>query len=126
MSHRRTVLIAALALVLSVVAAAQLSVQVSPDNGAHPDPKIRLAASSGNTVTFTVTNNGTIDAQFARTCTGLGNVTTVSCTALGLIAAGDSRVITATFSVAGMGTGGVQLSVTSTNPIGASGIGKWM
>ncbi|MDX1996514.1 MAG: hypothetical protein SF066_02250, partial [Thermoanaerobaculia bacterium] len=125
MSHRRTVLIAALALVLPVVAAAQLSVQVSPDNGSHPDPKIRLAASSGNTVTFTVTNNGTIDAQFARTCTGLGNVTTVSCTALGLIAAGDSRVITATFSVAGMGTGSVQLSVTSTNPTGASGIGKW-
>lgn len=119
------VLIGLLALCATRPLMAQLSVQVGPDNGTHPDPKIRLANSAGNTVTFTVTNNGTIDAQFTRTCTGIGNVTTVTCTTLGLIAAGDAKTVTATFSVAGAGTGSVQMSVTSTNPTGAAGVGKW-
>ncbi len=35
-------------------AVAQLSVQVAPDNGTHPDPKIRLANSTGNAVVFTM------------------------------------------------------------------------
>ena len=106
-------------------AVAQLSVQVAPDNGTHPDPTIRLANSTGNTVVFTVINNGTIDAQFTRTCTGLGTVSSVTCTTVGLIAAGDSKSVTATFTVGAAGAGSVQLSVTSTNPTGASGVGKW-
>ncbi len=106
-------------------ATAQLSVQVGPDNGTHPDPKIRLANSTGNTVQFTVTNNGTIDAQFTKTCTPIGNVTITTCPVVGLIAAQDFKVVTVTFSVGAAGSGGVQFSVTSTNPVGASAVGKW-
>ena len=107
------------------LAMAQLSVQVAPDNGTHPDPKIRLANSTGNTVVFAVINNGTIDAQFSRTCVGLGNVSNVTCGTVGIIAAGDSKNVTVTFNVGAAGTGSVQLTVTSVNPTGASNVGKW-
>lgn len=94
----------------------QVSVQVWPNNGSHPDPIVRYATSTGNTVTFTVVNNGTFDTQYSRTCTALGKVTSVSCTAVGLIAAGASKTVTATFSVGTAGTGSVRLTVTATSP----------
>ncbi len=125
MAHTARWLAGILLLAPAGTALAQLSVQVFPDNGTHPDPKIRLANATGNTVQFTVTNNGTIDAQFTKSCTGIGNVTITTCPLIGLIAAQDFKVVTVTFSVGVAGAGSVQLTVTSTNPTGASAVGKW-
>ncbi len=62
-------------------AAGQVGVSVSPVSAT--DPISRHANSTGNTVIFTVTNTGTFDTQYSRTCTFSGNVASVSCTALG-------------------------------------------
>jgi len=105
---------------------AQVSVQVIPDNGANPDPTNRLTNTSGHTVQFTLVNNGTVDTRYAVSCSGGGPITGVTCTPTSpLIAAGDSRVVTATFGTTYAGTGPVHLTVTSTQPTGASGAGKW-
>ncbi len=125
MPHHAGRVLGLLLVLLARSASAQLSVQVGPDNATHPDPKIRLANATGNTVQFTVTNNGTIDAQFTKSCTGIGNVTITTCPLIGLIAAQDFKVVTMTFSVGAAGSGSVQLTVTSTNPTGASAVGKW-
>ena len=62
MAHTARWLAGILLLAPAGTALAQLSVQVFPDNGTHPDPKIRLANATGNTVQFTVTNNGTLSS----------------------------------------------------------------
>ncbi len=49
---------------------AQVNVQVSPVLAT--DPVARYANSTGNTVMFTVTNNGTFDTQYSRTCNHTG------------------------------------------------------
>ncbi len=104
--------------------AAQVAVQVSP--GSQADPTIRLAGTAGNTVTFQVLNNGTFDTRYSISCFGTGSVISVSCDLVSpLIAAGDLRTVTATFTVASAGTGTVQLTATATSPTGAEGAGRW-
>ena len=125
----------ALCLLLAAPAAAQLSLGVSPDNGTHADPVLRLANSVGNTVIFTVFNNGTIDTRVKVTCAGLGNVSPVPTCPWGggILAVGTSPDVTVTFGTGAVGSGSVQLTAISVdqaaNPTGASSIelqsGSW-
>ncbi len=117
--------ITALALLAATHLAAQtVAVDVQPVLAT--DPVSRYAGSSGNQVVFTVTNTGSQDTQYSRTCSVSGNVTSVSCTVLGgVLIPGQSKNVTATFTVGAAGTGAVIINVVSTNPTGASGSGQW-
>src|SRR5438046_3109584 len=71
-----------------------------------PDPVIRVKNTTGNEVTFKVKNTGTIDTRYSSTCRASGNVAAITvCPYPGLIAAGDSRDLDATFSTGAAGTG---------------------
>ena len=101
-----------------------VGVSVTPVNGTDPTP--RAANSTGNTVSFTVTNTGNQDTRYSGTCTVTGKVTSVSCTSIGsVMIPGEQRTVTATFAVGTAGAGTVNLAVVSTLPTGASGSGKW-
>lgn len=102
-----------------------VGVQVIPDLGAHPDLTIRVASTTGNQVTFTVKNTGSVDTHYSGTCTRTGAVASVTCTAIGILIPQQSKIVTATFTTGAAGSGTVQISVTSTTPPGASGAGKW-
>lgn len=70
----RMVGLALVAVLLPVTLVGQVIPQISPSGNA-PDPKIRVANTSGNQVSFTVTNlNGGTDGQVSRTCTRSGNI----------------------------------------------------
>jgi hypothetical protein len=102
-----------------------LGVTVVPNAAGQNDPVNRLANTSGNTITFTVTNTGDQDTGFSKTCVGTGSVSTVTCTNIGTLEAGQQVTVTATFSVTGAGSGTITLTATSTNPAGVSASGKW-
>jgi len=122
----RTVLFAGMASVLMASGGRAQTVAVDVQPVFANDPVSRYAGSSGNQVVFTVTNTGTLDTQYSRTCSVSGNVTSVSCTVLGgVLIPGQSKTVTATFTVGAAGTGAVIINVTSTNPTGASGTGQW-
>ena len=114
-----------LLLALTVPAAVAAQIQVAPDNGAHADPMVRLANTTGNQVGFTITNLGA-DASFVRTCTFTGNITAVTCSPLGLVAGGGgTKTVTATFTTSGAGTGSVKISVTYQGGTTSIGAGNW-
>jgi RHS repeat-associated protein len=101
-----------------------VGVRVSPDDTPHPDPTVRIANTSGNGVTFTVTNTGDIDTRYTGTCTGTGAVLSVTCPYIGFLIPGESKNVTVTFTTGTAGGGTVRMSVTS-SPAGATGAGRW-
>jgi len=128
MSPRRAVLFG---LVFLAGGAVRVAGQVSmAPVGTVPHPKVRWASSTGNTVTFDITNlSSTNDYSYTRTCTGTGNVTiTGTCPIVGLVAAGTTKTVTVTFSVGAAGTGNVQLAVAEapSTPGGGSASGAWI
>lgn len=123
-----TVLSAGLLTILPAPAGAQISVAINPDNGAHPDPVLRLAQSTNDTVIFYVKNTSpTADVHFVVSCARTGNVTAITKCVLAnaTLAPGDSGLATVVFSVGAIGTGRVNLTATSTLPPGATATGGW-
>ena len=104
-----------------------VGVSVYPPSTGLPDTSIRVKSTTGNQVTFKVTNSGDIDAQYSATCAQTGTVSAItSCPTIGLIAQGAFKNVTVTFTTgATTGAGTVTITVTSTTPAGASGTGKW-
>jgi RHS repeat-associated protein len=119
---------ASLLFAVSSPALGQISVAIIPDNGPHPDPVLRLAQSTNDTVKFYIKNTSpSADVHFAVTCARSGNVTVVTTCipASPIISAGDSLVATVVFSVGAIGSGRVDLTATSTVPAGATATGGW-
>jgi RHS repeat-associated protein len=101
-----------------------VGVSVTPANGV--DGVNRVENTTGNQVTFTVTNTGTEDTRYDRSCVGTGSVSIVDCSYItGIVIPGEQRTVTATFITGNAGTGTVQLTVTSSQPPGASATGTW-
>ena len=104
---------------------AQVLPQLAP-SGTVSDGRIRVAGSTGNQVTFTVTNlNGGTDGQVSRTCTFSGSVTAVSCSPLTFVAADTTVTVTATFTTGAVGTGTITLTVDPTSPDGPAVSGTY-
>jgi RHS repeat-associated protein len=123
-----TLVLTAIFLSLAWARRAELTVgvSVSPDAGGYPDATIRLANTTGNQVTFTVTNTGDIDTRYSVTCTPGGAVVSITtCPTIGIIAAGLSKPATVSFTTGSAGSGSVSILVTATTPTGASATGKW-
>src|SRR6266699_659138 len=90
-------------ILFSLLAAARryvlVGVSVSPDAGGYPDATIRLANTTGNQVTFTVTNTGDIDTRYSVTCTpGVAVSSITACPTIGIIAAGNSKPASVSFT----------------------------
>ncbi len=131
MSHplRRLPLVTA-TILFSLLAAARryvlVGVSVSPDASGYPDATIRLANTTGNQVTFTVTNTGDIDTRYSVTCTpGVAVSSITACPTIGIIAAGNSKPASVSFTTGSAGSGSVSILVTATTPTGASATGKF-
>ncbi len=79
----------------------QYSVDVTPDGGWDPD---RPQNSSGHVTTFTATNTGSSSQTFAFECWGTGGVTCTNVTpGSKKLLAGQSQVLTVTYSVGSSG-----------------------
>jgi hypothetical protein len=108
-----------------------VGVLVSPGPGPNPDPISRLTGSTNDTVKFTVKNSGTIDARYGGVCTALGNVSAITTCPTTLnggspIAQGDSVIVSVVFTAGAIGTGRVELKVSSLAPFaGAVMTGGW-
>lgn len=82
-------------------------VSVTPDGGTEPE---RAQNSSGHQATFTATNTGLNSRTFYFECWGTGGVTCTDFTpASAFLRSGQSRVVTATYSV-GTANGELRLS----------------
>ncbi len=106
----------------------QGSAHLSPDLGYHPDPTKRLISSTGNTVIFQLTNNGSIDTHYSVACSRTGRVSAITSCSLPLpiLIPNETRSITVTFSTeAGPGLGEVLLTATPTAPAGPAAPGHW-
>ncbi len=83
-------------------------VSVTPDGGSQP---VRASQTGGYTVTFTVTNEGTVTDGYGITCRGSSNVT---CTSINkgsvALASRASTTVTATYSVTTDGPGTLTLT----------------